>query len=160
DATYLALGFDVNGTPSPGTAKTMVEALGAGGRVRRSGEIVAVPFAYRTRLIDFGRGEALGVTIPWGDVATASYSTGIPASEADRAAWPAPVSGMRCLNVLGPVRQGTAPLLRRLAAMSKGPSEDQLRQETSYLWGEVRNAAGAPRSARLTTPNGYRLTAD
>jgi len=66
DASHLALGFDVNGTPSPGTAKTMVEALGAGGRVRRNGEIVAVPFAYRTRVIDFGRGGALGVTIPWG----------------------------------------------------------------------------------------------
>jgi len=160
DATYLALGFDVNGTPSPGTAKTMVAALGAGGRVRRNGEIVPVPFAYRTRLIDFGRGEALGVTIPWGDVATAYYSTGIPEIEVYLRTSSAAVCGMRWLNLLGPVLQGTAPLLRRLAAMSKGPSEDQLRQETSYLWGEVRNAAGATRSTRLTTPNGYRLTAD
>jgi short subunit dehydrogenase-like uncharacterized protein len=58
------------------------------------------------------------------------------------------------------VLKGTAPLLRRLAAIRRGPSEDQLRQETSYLWGEVRNGAGAIRTARLTTPNGYRLTVD
>jgi short subunit dehydrogenase-like uncharacterized protein len=160
DATYLALGFDVNGTPSPGTAKTMVEALGAGGRVRKHGEIVAVPFAYRTRMIDFGRGEALGVTIPWGDVATAYYSTGIPDIEVYLRSASAAVFGMRCLNFLKPVLHRAAPLLRRLAASSRGPSEDQLRQETSYLWGEVRNAAGAIRTARLTTPNGYRLTAD
>jgi short subunit dehydrogenase-like uncharacterized protein len=160
DATYLALGFDVNGTPSPGTAKTMVEALSAGGRVRKDGEIVAVPFAYRTRLIDFGRGEALGVTIPWGDVATAYYSTGIPDIEVYLRSASAAVFGMRCLNFLKPVLHRAAPLLRRLAASSRGPSEDQLRQETSYLWGEVRNAAGAIRTARLTTPNGYRLTAD
>jgi short subunit dehydrogenase-like uncharacterized protein len=160
DATYLALGFDVNGTPSPGTAKTMVEALGAGGRVRRNGEIAAVPFAYRTRLIDFGRGEALGVTIPWGDVATAYYSTGIPDIEVYLRSASAAVFGMRCLNFLGPVLHRAAPLLRRLAASRRGPSEEQLRQETSYLWGEVRDAAGAIRTARLTTPNGYRLTAD
>ena len=29
-----------------------------------------------------------------------------------------------------------------------------------YVWGEARNAAGMVRTARLTTPNGYRLTAD
>src|SRR6266702_898856 len=48
DANSLALGFDAEGTPSPGTAKTMVEALSAGGRIRRDGRILEVPFAYRT----------------------------------------------------------------------------------------------------------------
>src|SRR6266700_648304 len=149
DAKSLALGFDVKGTPSPGTAKTMVEGLKAGGRVRKNGEIVEVPFAYRTRTIDFGRGNALGVTIPWGDVATAYYSTGIPDIEVYVRTTPAAVFAMRCLNPL-----------RRWAASSGGPSEDQLRQETSYVWGEARNDAGATRTALLTTPNGYRLTAD
>src|SRR5439155_4026648 len=45
DANSLALGFDAQGTPSPGTAKTMVEALSAGGRIRRDGRIIEVPFA-------------------------------------------------------------------------------------------------------------------
>jgi short subunit dehydrogenase-like uncharacterized protein len=111
-------------------------------------------------MIDFGRGEALGVTIPWGDVATAYYSTGIPNIEVYLRTSSAAVFGMRWLNSLKPVLHGAAPLLRRLAASSRGPSEEQLRQETSYLWGEVRNPAGATRTARLTTPNGYRLTAD
>ncbi len=118
DAKALALGFDVKGTLSPGTAKTMVAGLKAGGRVRENGEIVEVPFAYRTGF------------------------------------------AMRCLNPLRPVLHRAAPLLRRWAASRKGPSDEQLRQETSYVWGEARNAAGTIRTARLTAPNGYRLTAD
>jgi short subunit dehydrogenase-like uncharacterized protein len=160
DAKSLALGFDVKGTPSPGTAKTMVEGLKAGGRVRRDGEIVEVPFAYRTRTIDFGRGAALGVTIPWGDVATAYYSTGIPDIEVYVRTSPAAVFAMRCVNRLRPVLHRAAPLLRRWAASTKGPSDEQLRQETSHVWGEARNADGKIRTARLSTPNGYRLTAD
>ena len=160
DANSLALGFDAEGTPSPGTAKTMVEALSAGGRIRRDGRIIEVPFAYRTRTIDFGRGNALGVTIPWGDVATAYYSTGIPDIEVYVRTSAAAVFAMRCLNLLRPIVHRAAPWLRRWAASSRGPSEDQMRQETSYVWGEARNAAGTIRTARLTTPNGYRLTAD
>lgn len=160
DAKSLALGFDVKGTLSPGTAKTMVEGLKAGGRARKGGEIAAVPFAYRTRTIDFGRGEALGVTIPWGDVATAYYSTGIPDIEVYVRTSRAAVFAMRCLNPLRPVLRRAAPLLRRWAAGRKGPSDEQLRQETSYVWGEARDGAGGTRTARLTTPNGYRLTAD
>lgn len=160
DAKSLALGFDVKGTPSPGTAKTMVEGLKAGGSIRKDGEIVEVPFAYRTRTIDFGRGEALGVTIPWGDVATAYYSTSIPDIEVYVRTSPAAVFAMRCLNPLRPVLHRVAPLLRRWAAGRKGPSDQQLRQETSYVWGEASNAAGKICTARLTTPNGYGLTAD
>jgi short subunit dehydrogenase-like uncharacterized protein len=160
DANSLALGFDVSSTPSPGTARTMVEALEVGGRVRKNGGIVEVPFAYRTRMIDFGTGNALAVTIPWGDVATAYYSTGIPDIEVYVRTSPAAVFAMRGLNLLRPILPWAAALLRRWAARSKGPSEEQLRQETSYVWGEARNGAGDVRTARLTTPNGYRLTAD
>ena len=160
DANALALGFDMSSTPSPGTAKTMIEGLKAGGRVRRNGDIVEVPFAYRSRTIDFGRGSALGVTIPWGDVATAYYSTGIPDIEVYVRTSPGALYVMRWLNGLRPILPWAEPLLRQWAASIRGPSEDQLRQDTSYVWGEARNAAGTIRTARLTTPNGYRLTAD
>jgi short subunit dehydrogenase-like uncharacterized protein len=51
-------------------------------------------------------------------------------------------------------------LLRRLADRSTGPSEEELRTGRSRFWGEVCNAAGQRRTARLETTNGYRLTAD
>ena len=86
DATHLALGFDSCSGISPGTAKTIVEGFAQGGRVRRDGRIVSVPPACRTRRIDFGDGEKLAMTIPWGDVATAWYSTGIANIEVYRPA--------------------------------------------------------------------------
>jgi short subunit dehydrogenase-like uncharacterized protein len=70
DATHLALGFDSRSGFSPGTAKTSVEGLAQGGKVRQDGRIISVPLAYKTRRIDFGDGEKLAMTIPWGDVST------------------------------------------------------------------------------------------
>jgi hypothetical protein len=46
--------------------------------VRQDGRIVAVPLAYKARRVDFGDGEKLAMTIPWGDVSTAYATTGIP----------------------------------------------------------------------------------
>jgi short subunit dehydrogenase-like uncharacterized protein len=57
DATHLALGFDSRSVFSPGTAKTSVEGLAQGGKVRKDGRIISVPLAYKTRRIDFGGGE-------------------------------------------------------------------------------------------------------
>ena len=51
-------------------------------------------------------------------------------------------------------------VLRRLADRSTGPSEEELRTGRSRFWGEVSNASGECRTARLETANGYRLTAD
>ncbi len=60
DATHLALGFDSRSGFSPGTAKTSVEGLAQGGKVRREGEIITVPLAYAVRRIDFGDGGEAG----------------------------------------------------------------------------------------------------
>jgi len=51
-------------------------------------------------------------------------------------------------------------VLRRVADRSTGPSEEELRTGRSRFWGEVSNASGECRTARLETANGYRLTAD
>lgn len=161
DATELSLGFDSRSGFSPGTAKTAVEGLAQGGKLRRDGRIVTVPLAYRVRRIDFGDGEKLAMTIPWGDVSTAWYTTGIPNIEvyipgsprliaaARRADW------FRRLLGLKPVQHF---LKRRVEKTVKGPSESQREQGATYVWGEVRNARGERRSARIRTANGYALT--
>jgi short subunit dehydrogenase-like uncharacterized protein len=161
DASRLALGVDVAGVPSAGTALTMVEALGQGGRVRENREIVEVPYAHHIRTIDFGKGEVTAVTIPWGDVATAYFSTGIPNIEVYARVPPIAVALMRgsswgrSLLAAAPIRG----LLRKWARAAKGPSQADLLGETTYVWGEVANATGATRAARVTTPNAYRFTA-
>ena len=65
------------GRISHGTATTLLENLDGGGAIRRNGKLTGVPAAWKTREIDFGVRNATAVTIPWGDVATAFYSTGI-----------------------------------------------------------------------------------
>ena len=77
-ATNLTLAFYGMGRISHGTQATMTMNVGKGGAIRRNGEIQSVPAAYKTREIDFGEVKKMGVTIPWGDVSTAFYSTGIP----------------------------------------------------------------------------------
>jgi short subunit dehydrogenase-like uncharacterized protein len=78
EAHELALGFETDSRMSPGTAKTAIEASGKSGKIRRNGRIVEFPIGHGCRKIDFGRGPKLAMPIPWGDVATAFYTTGIP----------------------------------------------------------------------------------
>ena len=121
-----------------------------------------VPLAHYWRRIDFAGGSAMAIAIPWGDLATAGFSTGIPNIETYVAVPRAVAYASRALNWLRPLL-ASAPgqvLLHRLANRFSGPSEDQLRIGRSRVWGEVRNAAGGRRTAHLETGNGYRLTAD
>ncbi|MBS0375860.1 MAG: saccharopine dehydrogenase NADP-binding domain-containing protein [Proteobacteria bacterium] len=161
DATELALGFDGESRMSRGTSRTMVEGLGQGGAVRRAGVIVRVPLAYRTRRIDFGAGEKLATTIPWGDVSTAFRTTGIPNIEVYLPVSPRAVANLRRLRLvrpllaLGPVQRFLKSRVDRLPA---GPDEAERARTPTRLWGEVRNAAGAVRTARLEVGNGYTVT--
>ena len=165
DATHLVLAFDARGPMSPGTARTMARSLRLGqrgGRVRRNGVIEQVPLAQRWRRIDFPGGSATAIAIPWGDLATAWFSTGIPNIETYAVVPRAAAIASRALNRVRPLL-ASAPsqtLLHRLANRASGPSEEQLRSGRSRLWGEVRNATGERRTAQLETANGYRLTAD
>ena len=159
-ATHLALGFQIAASVSRGTATTMVENIHRGGLVRRDGVLTRVPPGYKTRVIDFGRGPATAVTIPWGDVSTAFHSTGIPNVEVYMAA-PAETRAMLTLaRVAGPLL-GTPPLQRLLKAAirraPRGPSADQRASKRSYLWGEARDADRTVVS-RLNAPESYALT--
>ena len=63
---------------SRGTAKSAVENMHRQGMIRRDGQLVQVPPAWNVRERDFGRGYTRVVSVGWGDVSTAYYSTGIP----------------------------------------------------------------------------------
>jgi short subunit dehydrogenase-like uncharacterized protein len=112
--------------------------------------------------IDFEGGSAPAIAIAWGDLATAWFSTGIPNIETYvKVPFAVAIAGAT-LNWARPLL-ASAPgqaALQQLAKRSPGPSEEELRTGRSRLWGEVRNAAGVRRTARLETANGYRLTVD
>ncbi|WP_127347411.1 saccharopine dehydrogenase family protein [Pseudidiomarina mangrovi] len=161
DATELTLGFDSASRMSRGTAKTSVRRLGEGGAVRRNGVITPVPLAYRTRRIDFGGGEKLAMTIPWGDVSTAYHSTGIGSIEVYIPASPGLVKHLKRLNYVRWLLRFEWVknwLAKKIDQQPAGPSEKQLEQAITYVWGEARNAAGEQQQLRLKVMNGYRLT--
>lgn len=161
DATHLVLGFDSGSGMSPGTAKTSVEGLADGGKVRKNGVITTVPLAYKERTIDFGNGSKNAVTIPWGDVSTAFYSTNIANIEVYIPMSPKAVKGMRKLNwfkwllSLNVVQNF---MKKKVEQKSTGPNEQQREKLRTFLWGEVRNSKGDILTAKLETLNGYQLT--
>jgi len=159
DATHLALGFDTRMRLSPGTQKTSLESLGIGGRVRRDGKLVSAPMGGSTRRIDFGAGEKMAATIPWGDVATAYYTTGIPNIEVYVPSSPKRARSLRIANLLRPILRGSM-LQQMLKARvpQTGPDKQTRAASPVHVWGEVRNEAGDVREARIKTSNGYDLT--
>lgn len=159
DATHLALGFDSRMKMSPGTSKTSVESLGNGGKIRRGGKIVTVPMGSLSRQIDFGAGVKWAPAIPWGDVATAYYTTGIPNIEVYVATSPSAKRGLTIVNILRPIlRLSVLQQMMKGRAPKTGPTPESRERTPVHVWGEARNDAGAVRVARIKTANGYDLT--
>lgn len=161
DATELILGFEAGGGASPGTTKTGVEGLARGGRVRRDGQLVSVPLAYKTRTFSHDGKSRMAMTIPWGDLYTAFVSTGIANIETYLVASPRAIATARRANWIRPLlglRPVVRYLQRRIESRVQGPSAEQRARTRSHIWGEVRNARGEQRKAEIDTPNGYDLT--
>ncbi len=160
-ATELALAFHGAGSPSKGTAKTMLEGLPQGGQVRRGGVLTQVPLAWKTADIPFHDKTRTAVTIPWGDVSTAYHSTGIPDIEVYMAQ---PAKMIRAIKLARPLRRlfGLSAVqrfaARRIDAKVQGPDKATRESARSELWGRVRDASGREVEGTLTTPEGYQLT--
>jgi len=161
-ARVLQLAFAALGGVSPGTSKTMVEAIPNGGRARIDGEIRRVPLAWKSMEIPFRSGPKWGMTIPWGDVASAYFSTGIPNIEVYSTASPKQIKQLRRIRFMLPLL-GWKPLQRflqrRIGRNVKGPSDEVREKARSSLWGRVSDDRGNSISATLETMSGYKLTA-
>ncbi|MGB9180650.1 MAG: saccharopine dehydrogenase NADP-binding domain-containing protein [Pyrinomonadaceae bacterium] len=161
-ATKLTLAIQGLSRISHGTATTMVENINRGGLIRREGRLTPVPSGWKTRTIDLGRGPVKAVTIPWGDVATAFYSTGIPNIEV-YAVLPSPARFAMVASRPFAHLLGSAPVQRflkkRIKAGPPGPNTEERAKGKSFVWGEVEDDAGQKKSSRQQGPEGYTLTA-
>ncbi len=160
-AQHLTLAFQASGGVSWGTASTAIESLPQPSMVRQHGRLVSIA-APRTRTFDFGDGPVAATTIAWGDLATAFRSTGIPNIEVYAALGPAAQRLLALTARLRPLlaSRGARWLLRRAVRLApRGPSDAARARGHGLLWGEVTDAAGARRAARLRTPEAYTLTA-
>ncbi len=128
-ARVLQLAFTDTSGLSAGTAKTMVEALPAGGRVRIDGQIRYVPTAWKIMEVPFRDRTLSAISIPWGDVASAFYSTGIPNIEVYAATPPWQIAWTRRLRFLLPML-GWRPiqaLAKRYIAQDQGSARRSAR---------------------------------
>jgi short subunit dehydrogenase-like uncharacterized protein len=162
DAVRLTLAFQSTGGLSPGTATTMVENAGRGGAIRRGGVITPVPAGWKTITVDLGKGPVDVTSIPWGDVATAWYSTGIPNIEVYTRTTRSLRLMLKASRYLGGLLTSDAVQRRLKSSIRRrvpGPDAAARARGTSRIRGEVENEAGRRASARLAGPEGYTMTA-
>ncbi len=162
DARLLQLALKSLGRFSRGTAKTMIENLGESGAVRVEGRIRREPIGKRTLQVPFPDGPSFVMSIPWGDVSTAYHSTGISNIEVFMALPPSLHRKLRWQHYFNWLLR--TPLVRNLARRRveqgpPGPTDAQREKGRCFYWGRVSNLSGDTREARLTTVEGYTLTA-
>lgn len=163
-ATRLTLALNTNGALSHGTATTMRENLHKLGAIREGGKLIRTRVGDRTRTFDFGFdcGERIGIRAPWGDVATAWHTTGIPNIEVFACVPRGMRIGARLMPIfapfvsLGPVQRY---LQGRIEAAPAGPDAAQRARTAMWIFGEATDAEGGRAAARMRLIDGYDFTA-
>jgi short subunit dehydrogenase-like uncharacterized protein len=159
-ATHLSLAFYTGGRMSHGTQATMTMNVGRGGAVRKNGKIHPVPAAWKTREIDFGEVTRTGVTIPWGDIATAYRSTGIQNIEVYTAVPPDALRLMKLSRYIGwLLAMGPVQSLLQSKIPPGGPTDAEREKGRTLMWGEAGDAEGNRVESRQRGPEAYTLTA-
>lgn len=168
-ATHLKLFIrGVGGGVSRGTARSAIENMHRAVRIRRDGNIVTMPPAWRVEVRDFGpfdfaqdkRGPVKLVSIGWGDVSTAYHSTGIPNIETYMHFPSAAINVLKAMRVIGPLLYNK-PVKRLLQWLLRfrpaGPSEAQRTSGLSLMLAEASDGATVVQS-KQRVPEGYQLT--
>lgn len=162
DATHLELAILSFASLSVGTVKTMIENIPSGGKERIQSKLLAFPLFHKTKRIDFVTKSTICASIPWGDLATAYYSTKIPnivvyASHPTGMVWFSRiVSPWRGLVGKPMVQKVLGKLADRYI---HGPDEKTRENARVELWGRVAGPSGE-REMRATVPEGYRFTSE
>jgi short subunit dehydrogenase-like uncharacterized protein len=148
---------------SRGTAKSAVENMHRQGMIRREGRLTRVPPAWNVLEQDFGRGPVAVVSIGWGDVSTAYYSTGIPNIETYFAFPKMYINFLKAMRVIGPLmyNRPVKSLLKFIidTFMQPGPKEERRKKGLAIFIGEVTDPNGARAVSKLISPEGYTCTA-
>lgn len=167
DATHLKLAFaTLGGGLSHGTATTMASKIGEGGAVRENGIIVRKPLGQKGMWVDFGRGDRkkklFVMSIPWGDISTAHFTTGIPNIETYTGITTKVYRALKlqwAFNWLLRTNFLRNIIRKKINARPAGPSDEQRQKSSSMVWGEVADAEGNRINAAISCYDGYTLTA-
>ena len=152
----------IGGGVSRGTARSGAENMHRQGRIRKDGKVIQVPPAWQVLEQDFGRGLRPVVSIGWGDVSTAYYSTKIPNIETYFAFPRFAIQFLKLSRYIGPLvySRPVRNLLKWIIGIvnPNGPSRDRNKNGFSLMIAEMRDGDQVVR-AKMRTPEGYWLTA-
>jgi short subunit dehydrogenase-like uncharacterized protein len=162
DAITLQLAFaTLGGGLSHGTATTMANKLGEGGAVRKDGKIIRTPLGQKSMEIDFGIKKLFVMSIPWGDISTAHFTTGIPNIETYTGIAKKTYNILKLQTLFNWLLRTSVIrnfIKKKINQKPAGPNDEQRSKATSLVWGQVINAAGKTATVRLSGPEGYTLT--
>ncbi len=162
DAVKLQLAFaSVGGGLSHGTATTMANRLGESGLVRKNGKLTQIPLGKNGMWVDFGIKKLFVMSISWGDVSTAHFTTGIPDIEVFTGIAPKTYKLLKLqplFNWLLRTKFMRDYIKRKINKRPAGPDDEQRSKAISLVWGQVTNAVGKTETMRLKGPEGYTLT--
>lgn len=163
DATHLKLAFaSIGGGVSRGTAMTIISKLGSGGAARENGKIIPQPLGKKGMWVDFGEKKLFVMSIPWGDISTAHFTTGIPNIESYTSVKPRLYKMLKLqglFNWLLRMEWVKNIIRKKIKSQPAGPSDEMRSRSKSLVWGEVNNAKGETITHHFTCADGYTLTA-
>jgi short subunit dehydrogenase-like uncharacterized protein len=162
DATSLKLAFaTLGGSVSHGTATSVAHKLGEGGAARVNGKIVRKPLGQKGMWIDFDGKKLFVMSIPWGDISTAYFTTGIPNIESYTGI---PRKVYRLLkfqflfNWLLRTNFIRNIVKKKIDKRPAGPDDQQRGKAICHIWGQATNAEGKTVTTKFRCPEGYTLT--
>lgn len=168
DAVALQLAFaSEGGGLSHGTATTMAGKLGEGGAARKEGKIIRTTLGQKGMWVDFlnapggGTKKIFVMSIPWGDVSTAYFTTGIPNIETYTGIAKKTYTILKLQPVFNWLLRTTFVrnfIKKKINQRPAGPSDEQRSKAMAMIWGQAKNAAGKTATVRLSGPEGYTLT--
>jgi short subunit dehydrogenase-like uncharacterized protein len=165
DAYKLEIAFVIIGSGlSRGTSITTLQKLGMPGARRKDGRIVPEPIGIRGMWVQFpaSKQKSFMMSIPWGDISTAYFSTGIPNIETytgiSKATWVF-LKFQRLFNWLLRTRFVRGIITKIINSKSPGPGDDRRNKAVSLIRGKVTNGQGKSITAIMRCPEAYSLTA-
>ncbi|MCB0495964.1 MAG: saccharopine dehydrogenase NADP-binding domain-containing protein [Cyclobacteriaceae bacterium] len=161
-ATHLELAFQGTSGVSRGTALSMARRYHNGGTMRIDGNLVSVPLAHEVKMVHFGEKDRLCVSIPWGDVFTAYYTTGIENIKVFTGISMKTLKSLRLyrkFKAIAKTKLVQWVLQQIIRSKIDGPSAIKRATCVTHIWGKATDSAtGKSVEAELITPESYYLT--
>ncbi|RME90085.1 MAG: saccharopine dehydrogenase [Candidatus Hydrogenedentota bacterium] len=162
DANKIRIAFVGLAKTSIGTTKSALGQLPNGSLIRENGELKRIPHfskTWHTKIL--GKDYDL-VAIPWGDVYTAYYTTGVDNIEVYTALPKEQILAGKLLRpFLGLLRNQTILEFaqKQIERHAQNPTVEDMQKGYSYVLGEASNASGQRVRKMIRTKEGYSFTA-